>query len=201
MATSTPRKTCVLSDTCILCGFSFIQIERKENGEEKVHKFFETKLRLNTERIDNIKQLTGLTDIDVTTNAGVYKKCYRSVESIMKTESKNEQIKQRFREVAQRTIQTLTLQLLSPRRKSITKRMLRSPSLPSSKKQTFDVSYGKLVEIAPFKDLTNRTDLQKTELPLTYQPPSCSSFTGIPIAPKEKQGMLKKFEVVNSTNE
>ncbi|XP_062569086.1 uncharacterized protein LOC134231180 [Saccostrea cucullata] len=165
MATSTPRKTCVLSDTCILCGFSFIQIERKENGEEKVHKFFETKLRLNTERKDSIKQLTGLTDIaDVTTNAGVCKKCYRSVESIMKTESKNEQIKQRFREVAQRTIQTLTLQLLSPRRKSITKRMLRSPALPSSKIQTFDVSYRKLVQISPFSDLTNRTDLHKTEV-------------------------------------
>lgn len=87
MAASTPRKTCVLSDVCILCGFSFIQIEKTDGGE-KIHKFFDIKLKLNKERVDNVKKITGLPDIDVATNAGVCKKCYRSVESILKTEEK-----------------------------------------------------------------------------------------------------------------
>lgn len=32
-APDTRRKTCVLSDICVLCGFSFIENEKKENGE------------------------------------------------------------------------------------------------------------------------------------------------------------------------
>lgn len=189
MAASTPRKTCVLSDVCILCGFSFIQIEKTDGGE-KIQKFFDIKLKLNKERVDNVKKITGLPDIDVATNAGVCKKCYRSVESILKTEEKNQITKQRFREIAETTMKSHMLQLPSPRRKSISKRMLRSPSMPSSKKQTLvNLSYRKLVQIAPFKDLTNTTEWQKTELSLPVTcPPEFSASTNIPIAPKEKQG-------------
>ncbi|XP_056009500.1 uncharacterized protein LOC130051535 [Ostrea edulis] len=171
---TTPRKTCVLSDVCILCRFSFVQIEKTIGGEEKVHKFYEMKLKLNSERLENIRKLTGLTDVDVTNiiNAGVCKKCYRTVESVLKTESKHDLIKQKFREIALNAVKTNMLQLLSPRRKTITKRMLRSPStsMPSAKKQPFDVSYVKLVKMAPFQDLTNTfipTESKRTEVMLT----------------------------------
>lgn len=140
---------------------------KKTDGGEKIHKFFDIKLKLNKERVDNVKKITGLPDIDVATNAGVCKKCYRSVESILKTEEKNQITKQRFREIAETTMKSHMLQLPSPRRKSISKRMLRSPSMPSSKKQTLvNLSYRKLVQIAPFKDLTNTTEWQKTEVSL-----------------------------------
>lgn len=169
---TTPRKTCVLSDVCILCGFSFVQIEKTVDGEEKPHKFHQIKLKLNSERLENIRKLTGLTDVDVTNiiNAGVCRKCYRTVESVLKTESKHDSIKQKFREMALNTVKTNMLQLLSPSRKTITKRMLRSPSMPSAKKQSFDVSYVKLVKMAPFQDLTNTfisIESKRTEVTLT----------------------------------
>ena len=53
---TTPRKTCVLSDVCILCGFSFVQIEKTVDGEEKIHKFHQIKLKLNSERLENIRK-------------------------------------------------------------------------------------------------------------------------------------------------
>ena len=70
------------------------------------------------ERLEIIRKITGLTDIDVTnvSSAGVCIKCYRTGESIMKTESKNDVIKQRFREVAQKIVKTNMLQLPSPSR-------------------------------------------------------------------------------------
>ncbi|XP_048728332.2 uncharacterized protein LOC125646190 [Ostrea edulis] len=170
MATSTtPRKTCVLSDICILCRFSFVQTEKTIGGEEKVHKFYEMKLKLNNERLENIRKITGLTDVDVTNiiNAGVCKICYRTVESVLKTESKHDLIKQEFHGIGLNTVKTNMLQLLSPRRKTITERMLRSRSMPSAKKQPFDVSYVKLVKMAPFQDLTNTfipTESKRTEV-------------------------------------
>ena len=168
-SSSTPRKTCILSDVCILCGFAFIQIEKTSFGEERIHKHFDKKLKLTVERLEIIRKITGLTDIDVTnvSSAGVCIKCYRTADSIMKTESKNDVIKQKFREVAQKIVKTNMLQLPSPSRKSITKRMLRSPDVPSSKKQSFDISYVNLVKIRPFMDLTNTclpAELQKKEV-------------------------------------
>lgn len=58
-APETPTKTCVLSDICVLCGFSFTQCEKKEDGEVKINKFFERKLKLTTERKDNVFKITG----------------------------------------------------------------------------------------------------------------------------------------------
>lgn len=42
-----PRKVCVIGDTCIVCGFSFVKYEKNANGKEIVHKFYESKMRLN----------------------------------------------------------------------------------------------------------------------------------------------------------
>ena len=98
---------------------------------------------------------------------GVCINCYRTAESIMKTESKNDVIKQRFREVAQNIVKTNMLQLPSPSRKSITKRMLRSPDVPSSKKQSLKFWHFVRKSGKIFTDLTNTclpAELQKKEV-------------------------------------
>lgn len=59
------------------------------DGGEKIYKFFDIKLKLNKERVDNVKKIIGLLDIDVVMNVGVCKKCYRLVEFILKMEEKN----------------------------------------------------------------------------------------------------------------
>lgn len=61
----TPRKTCVLGDACIICGFSFVQYEKTADGADKIHKFYQTKLKLNTERILCIQKVTENSDLDL----------------------------------------------------------------------------------------------------------------------------------------
>lgn len=52
------RKTCALSDIRVLCGFSFIEYEQKENGELVVHKHFDKKLGFNNESQENVFKVT-----------------------------------------------------------------------------------------------------------------------------------------------
>lgn len=59
----TPRKTCVLGDSCIVCEFSFVQHERTADGKEIIHKFYQSKLKLNSERIECIKKVTERSDV------------------------------------------------------------------------------------------------------------------------------------------
>lgn len=68
-APDTHRKTCVLSDICVLCGVSFIEYEKKENGELVTHKHFDRKLRFNNERQENVYKVTGINFSD---NSAVY---------------------------------------------------------------------------------------------------------------------------------
>lgn len=59
----TPRKTCVLDDSCIICGFSFVQHERTADGIKIIHIFYQSKLKLNSERIECIKKVTERSDV------------------------------------------------------------------------------------------------------------------------------------------
>ena len=66
------RKTCVLGDACIICGFSFVQYEKTADGTDIIHKFYQNKLKLNTERIYCIRKVTERSDLDLEgCNAGV----------------------------------------------------------------------------------------------------------------------------------
>lgn len=60
-APDTRRKTCVLSDICVKCGFSFIKYEKKENGELVAHKHFDRKLRFNNKGKKTYIKLQGST--------------------------------------------------------------------------------------------------------------------------------------------
>ncbi|XP_061188750.1 uncharacterized protein LOC133196920 [Saccostrea echinata] len=161
-APATPTKTCALSDICVLCGFSFIQYEKKDNGEVILRKHFDRKLRFTTERVENVYKITG---INFSSNSAVCLKCYRSVDSVIKSEQKNENIKANICSMARKINETHLLQLPSPRRKVITKRMLRSPVVTQSAKKgkTFNIEAVKYipVHIAPFKEITNTGDIDK----------------------------------------
>lgn len=160
MATSgTPTKTCVLGDICVLCGFGFLEYETTVHGEKVVHKHFDKKLRMTTERAKNILKVT---ELNFSSDSAVCQKCYRTVESVLRSEQKNEEIRTKICSMAQNTNKTLLLQLPSPRRKLVTKRMLRSPVVAQVAKRgnCFNIAAVeyKAVKIAPFTDITNQTN-------------------------------------------
>lgn len=98
----TPTKTCVLGDACIICGFLFVQFEKTTDGTDIIHKFYQNKLKLNSEKVDCIRKVTEKSDLDLEgSNAGVCRKCFRSVESIIKADEKNKKA------AKQRLIQSL----------------------------------------------------------------------------------------------
>lgn len=155
----TPRKTCVLSDSCIVCGFSFVQHERTADGKEIIHKFYQSKLKLNSERIECIKKVTERSDVQEC-DGGICRKCFRSVESVIKTDEKNQVAKQKIRESMDFVYRTQIISIPSPRRTSVTKRMLRpdppdtsgtcsGPANPLAK-----VSFVSPVKLSPFRELT-----------------------------------------------
>lgn len=155
----TPRKTCVLGDQCIVCGFSFVQHERTADGKEIIHKFYQSKLKLNLERIECIKKVTERSDVQEC-DGGMCRKCFRSVESVIKTDEKNQVAKQKIRESMDFVYRTQIISIPSPRRTSVTKRMLRpdppdtsgtcsGPANPLAK-----VSFVSPVKLSPFRELT-----------------------------------------------
>lgn len=92
----TPRKHFFLGDMCIVCGFSFVLIEKTSDGKENINKFYNNKLRLNKDRVSCIKKVTETSiDVDNCSNAGVCRKCYRTIETILKTDEKNNDAKQK----------------------------------------------------------------------------------------------------------
>ncbi|XP_062611472.1 uncharacterized protein LOC134273299 [Saccostrea cucullata] len=176
----TPRKTCLLGDMCIICGFSFVLIEKTADGKENIHKFYDTKLRLNKEREECIKKVTE-TSLDLglesCTNAGICRKCWRSVESIIKTEEKNNAAKHKLRQSLDQVYRNHVLSLPSPRRKSITKRMLRSPDPPGDAsrraKSLVTVSYISPVKLTPFCEIGNKEVPQRCEMQRTINFNKC----------------------------
>jgi hypothetical protein len=49
-----PRKISIRTNSCVLCGFSFIETEITSSGERIVHKRFTQKVKLNPEKISII---------------------------------------------------------------------------------------------------------------------------------------------------
>lgn len=155
-APDTPSKTCAPSDICVLCGFSFIEYEKKENGEHVLHKHFDRKLRFNNERQENVYKVTG---INFSENSAVCFKCYRSVDSVLKSEQKNKNMKEQICSKARqdKLKKHNYYNFFLP--KTITKRMLRSPVITLSAKKdkalNIETVQYKPVYIAPFKEITN----------------------------------------------
>ena len=85
-------------------------------------KILDCKLKLTAERKFNIEQVTEI-NVSEEEGCGVCQKYYRSVEKVIKSEREIKELKGKIKETAI----TLLLNLPSPKRKSITKRMLKSP--------------------------------------------------------------------------
>lgn len=141
-----PRKVCVIGDTCIVCGFSFVKYEKNANGKEIVHKFYESKMRLNAERIDYIKKVTEKSEeLELELegcNAGLCRKCLRTIESVFKSEEKNKATKQKIRESFDKVYKTDTVLLPAPRRKHI-------PRVSHTSPVNCDSELAKFRKIAP----------------------------------------------------
>uniref|UniRef100_A0A8W8P035 Uncharacterized protein n=1 Tax=Magallana gigas TaxID=29159 RepID=A0A8W8P035_MAGGI len=96
---------------------------------------------------------------------GVCRKCYRTIETILKTDEKNNDAKQKIKDSVDRVYRTQILSLPSPRRKIITKRLLRSPeNVSRPAKSLATVSYVSPVKIAPFRELENKSIKQQCEI-------------------------------------
>lgn len=110
----------------------FVCAVRKDNWWDWYNsQFYQNKLKLNSEKVDCIRKVTEKSDLDLEgSNAGVCRKCFRSVESIIKADEKNKAAKQRLIQSLDQVCKTQFLVIPSPRRKAITKRMLRSPHGP-----------------------------------------------------------------------
>lgn len=154
----TPKKTYFLGNICILCGFSFVQMIKQSDGTEFTKKFLDRKLKLTAERKFNIEQVTEM-NISEEEGCGVCQKCYRSVEKVIKSEREIKELKGKIKETAKTVASTLLLNLPSPRRKSITKRMLRSPVVQQPMKKTANpilpIVCVNPVKIPLFTDITN----------------------------------------------
>ena len=79
----TPRRIYYQSNICILCGFSFIQIEVLFTGQIVQKKYLNKKLKLTEERIKNITIVVSDFELEPTSINGVCVKCYRHIEKVI----------------------------------------------------------------------------------------------------------------------
>ncbi|XP_063412299.1 uncharacterized protein LOC134695054 [Mytilus trossulus] len=164
----TPRKTYLLGNICVVCGFSFIQKVKEANGIEVEHKYFDRKLKLSEERRKNINNVVGFE----CKGEGVCQKCYRSVEKVLKTEKESTDLKGKLRQSTQTVENTLLVSVPSPKRVSISKRMLRSPASfqPSKKSDIVPIT------TMPFNDITNTPNVVRS-LPQILPKPTQQKLT------------------------
>lgn len=58
MAQSMTLRKHLFSDACIIFRFSFAQYKMTTDGKDVINKFYQMKLKVNTERIDCIRKVT-----------------------------------------------------------------------------------------------------------------------------------------------
>ncbi|CAC5407727.1 unnamed protein product [Mytilus coruscus] len=189
----TPRKISVRTNSCVLCGFSFIQIEISSTGERIEKKLFKMKLQLNSERIAIISSVvTGFeVNAEVDKDNGVCIKCFRKVQQSIKL--KKDALKMKEELSASRVkVQQTILNLPSSRKFQIEKRMLRSPASTQISKQmkTFPTCTiaTPLCSIPSFESiLTKATHVTSGKLhlvtvPLPISLTKCQTQQSVPVA-------------------
>lgn len=79
----TPRRTYIFTNSCVICGFPFIVKEHHSDGNVKITKHLNRKLRLSYERlITPTYDVDGVEVIDNISNR-VWVKCVKSNERVM----------------------------------------------------------------------------------------------------------------------
>ncbi|XP_048774679.2 uncharacterized protein LOC125679473 [Ostrea edulis] len=159
---STPQKTYVLGNVCVICGFAFIQHLKNADGTITVTKYLDRKFKMSKERKETIEKVVGF-EVKVDAESGVCQKCYRSAEKVIRMEKESTELRENLKKTTSTVQQTLLLSLPSPKRSIISKRMLRSPTVSQPAKKPVDplfkISYIKPVTMNPFSDLTNLSNL------------------------------------------
>lgn len=119
----TPRKTYILNNSCVECGFSFVK-EQQSDGTVKITKHLNRKLRLSQERLKILTYVVG--DIQVSDNSsdmnGVCVKCFQSTERVIKLEKEDKKLKDELL-LARKVVVNVN----SDRRTNMEKRLLKSP--------------------------------------------------------------------------
>ncbi|XP_046566551.1 uncharacterized protein LOC124275108 [Haliotis rubra] len=128
MSTVTPKRIYCRSNICVLCGFSFVERSVSATGEEKIQKHFTQKLKLNSERIEKIHLVIGDFEREPSCedSNGVCVKCFRRVENVFKMKKEIENQIESLNK-SRKTVDNTLLTLPSPRKQTVTKRLLRSP--------------------------------------------------------------------------
>ena len=85
---STPRRVYCRLNICLLCAFSFVQTEISASGEIKQTKLHNEKHRLNEDKVSKIKLVVSDFTYDPVKDRdnGVCRKCFNSIEKIIKRE-------------------------------------------------------------------------------------------------------------------
>ncbi|XP_056005091.1 uncharacterized protein LOC125654936 [Ostrea edulis] len=125
---TTPRKVYPLGNICLICGFSFVSKSVDTDGNIKINKYLDKKLRLSTDRMKVLKDVCGISDSVVyPTDTGVCQKCFRSTERVLKLEKEAATMRESFKASVQLTLQRFNVCVPSPSKRFIEKREIRSP--------------------------------------------------------------------------
>ena len=104
----TPKKLYSVVDRCCFCGMSFLQVHVTDSGSKQTQKLFKQTLRLNEERLQNIKKVVKcllLSDSDT----AVCMKCYKKVESVIRQQQHVDDMKMELEEMRNRLQQVCNL--------------------------------------------------------------------------------------------
>ena len=102
----TPRKIYPLGNVCLICGFSFVSKSVDSDGNVKVNKYLDKKLRLSADRIKILQDVCGISaSVVYPVDTGVCQKCYRSAERVLKIEKEAETLRESLKVSAQVTLQ------------------------------------------------------------------------------------------------
>ena len=123
----TSVKTSSLGDICIVCGFSFIEQERKSDGTVTIKKHYNRKYKLTDERILKIEKVIRQKVIPGNFS-GVCTACFREIEKVINFEKEIEELKTKLSDSFSSVNMSLTSNLRSQRRQVIGKRKLRNPA-------------------------------------------------------------------------
>jgi hypothetical protein len=97
-APKTPQRVYSLTDSCCLCGFSFVVRETDSEGNSQIKKFHKLKLRLTKEKADVIRQV-----VDLPPRAeGICIKCFAKSEKVIKYRKEIDTIIAQFEETRRR---------------------------------------------------------------------------------------------------
>ena len=152
----TPVKTHIIVDKCVVCSFSFCNMEITNSGRKLKHDTnFNKKLKLTNARIIEVARI--LPEITELNDDGICVKCFRKVQGITKQEEQCKQNKE--------AVRTTFKSNISYHDKSV-KRLLRTPDSTKPMKKVFSpkVQIWKKTIIKSADDLQSRQTVRLTLL-------------------------------------